>query len=112
LAQSRRQALTHALRKASFCVSASLFLGGVAKKSVLHAQRNFFTHMGLESLIEASLTAAALGGRGNAHGSTLVTPVPSVVGEMGLFPDGRIRRALALLDLAHRNLFTFIPPES
>jgi hypothetical protein len=61
--------------------------------------------MGLEALVEPSLTAAALGGRGNAHGSTLVTPVPSVVGEMGLFPDGRIRRALALLDLAHRNLF-------
>jgi hypothetical protein len=32
-----------------------------------------------------------------------VVPVPGVVRKMCFFSDGRIRRALALLDLAHRD---------
>jgi hypothetical protein len=42
LAQSRRQALTHTLRKASFCGSALFFLLAVAEEDVFHAQRAFF----------------------------------------------------------------------
>ena len=61
--------------------------------------------MGLKALVEPCFPSAALGGRCNGHGSTLVIPVPGVVRKMRFFSDGRIRRALALLDLAHRNLF-------
>jgi len=49
--------------------------------------------------------SAALGGRCNGHGSTLVIPVPGVVRKTCFFSDSRIRRAFALFDLAHRNLF-------
>jgi hypothetical protein len=56
-----------------------------------------------EALVHLGLAPAALGGRANGHGSTLVVPVLRVVGELSFFPNLRIRRALALLDLAHRN---------
>ena len=49
--------------------------------------------------------SAALGGRCNGHGSTLVIPVPGVVRKTCFFSDSRIRRAFALFDLSHRNLF-------
>ena len=63
-----------------------------------------------KALVHLGLAPAALGGRANSHGSALVVPVLGVVGEMGLFPNSRIRRALALLDLAHRNFFALRRP--
>jgi hypothetical protein len=50
-----------------------------------------------EALVELGFTPAALGIRCNGHGSALVIPVPSLAGEASLFPDGSIRRALALI---------------
>src|SRR5215470_4880938 len=83
LSQSRRQALIHTLRKASFCGSASLFLLRVAEKLFFTASDRFSRTCGLKRLSCLVLSCLALLRVGGAWRS----PVPVMAQPLWLYQN-------------------------